>query len=276
MARRIEFVEHDFFTPQPVKDADVYLLRMILHDWPDEKAVAILKHIAEAMKEGSRIFIMDMVLPAPGSGSPTLEAALRQKDLTMRQVLHARERELEDWRTLVTEADARLRIVAVRQPEGSQYVSRVQSEFVSADLFPPQLDIQLSRLRNEVLCTGNGGDSFVCFTLEEHVVNVANVKVHMTSRHMTKLMPSIDERQEAKQLPGRQHNIAFCSLFFRSSYSTTLPLATWSSTHPTVMLRPSARCPFLAFGREAPTGIASSPRSFYDLGQPFQCNKDHS
>lgn len=115
-------MEHNFFEPQPVKDADVYLMRMILHDWPDEKAVAILKHLAEAKKDGGRIVIMDMVLPVPGTGSPTLEAALRQKDLTMRQVLQAHEREVEDWHSLVSKADARLRIIAIRQPEGSQYV----------------------------------------------------------------------------------------------------------------------------------------------------------
>ena len=103
-------------------DADIYLLRMILHDWPDDKPVEILKHLSKARKEGSRILIMDMVLPAPRTGSATLEAALRQKDLTMRQVLHAHEREVEDWHALVTKVDTRLRIVSIRQPEGSQYV----------------------------------------------------------------------------------------------------------------------------------------------------------
>jgi len=33
---RVEFMPHDFFTPQPVKGADVYLFRFILHDHPDE------------------------------------------------------------------------------------------------------------------------------------------------------------------------------------------------------------------------------------------------
>lgn len=115
-----------------MKDADVYLLRMILHDWPDDKAVTILKRIAEAMKEGSRILIMDMVLPAQGTCSPTLEAALRQKDLMMRQVLRAHEREVEDWQELVAKTGGRLRIVAIRQLESSQYVSQIQSGHSSA------------------------------------------------------------------------------------------------------------------------------------------------
>lgn len=118
---RIEFYEHDFFTPQPVKDADIYLLRMIIHDWADADTIRILKELTEVMKEGSRIVIMDMVLPRPGTSSQTLEAALRQKDLMMRQVLNAREREVEDWQALIRSVDKRLQIVAIRRPEGSQH-----------------------------------------------------------------------------------------------------------------------------------------------------------
>ncbi|KAI9707017.1 MAG: hypothetical protein M1820_004605 [Bogoriella megaspora] len=118
---RIEFLEHDFFTPQPVKDADVYLLRMIIHDWPDVDAVRILKELAEVMKEGSRILIMDMVLPSPGTTSSTFEAALRQKDLMMRQVLNAKEREVEDWHMLVEKVDKDLRVMSIRRPQGSQH-----------------------------------------------------------------------------------------------------------------------------------------------------------
>ncbi|KAL9045147.1 MAG: hypothetical protein Q9214_001770 [Letrouitia sp. 1 TL-2023] len=121
IAGRIDFFEHDFFTPQPVKDADVYLLRMVLHDWADADAVRILKELREVMKEGSRIVIMDMVLPSLGTSSQTLEAALRQKDLMMRQVLNAKEREVEDWQALIRRVDERMKIVAVRRPEGSQH-----------------------------------------------------------------------------------------------------------------------------------------------------------
>lgn len=32
---RVTFMPHDFYQPQPVKGADVYLLRQILHDHPD-------------------------------------------------------------------------------------------------------------------------------------------------------------------------------------------------------------------------------------------------
>ncbi|KAF5010177.1 hypothetical protein FDECE_3670 [Fusarium decemcellulare] len=117
---RIEIVEYDFFTPQPVKNADIYLLRTILHDWPDADAIKIIRGIVEAMGPSSRLLIMDMVLPKPGSGSRTFEAALRQKDLTMIQAFNAKERETEEWRALLTKADPRLSIRAIERPAGSE------------------------------------------------------------------------------------------------------------------------------------------------------------
>ena len=104
-----------------VRGADVYLLRMILHDWKDAEAVKILKQLVDAAKPDSRILIMDMVLPTPGSASRTLEAALRQKDLAMLHAFNAQEREVEDWRSVLQKADPRLEIMAIRRPDGSQH-----------------------------------------------------------------------------------------------------------------------------------------------------------
>ena len=74
---RIKFQGHDFFTPQPVKDADVYLLRFICHDYGDKYAAKILKHIAAAMAPKSRIIIVDAVLPEIGVLSPPEELRAR-------------------------------------------------------------------------------------------------------------------------------------------------------------------------------------------------------
>ena len=41
---------HDFFTEQPVKGARAYYLHSILHDWPDERAKAILEMLKPALK----------------------------------------------------------------------------------------------------------------------------------------------------------------------------------------------------------------------------------
>lgn len=68
MCNRISFLEHDFFAYQPLA-ADVYLLRWILHDYPDKFACKILQNVAAAMKPGSRIVIMEGIMLPPGSQS---------------------------------------------------------------------------------------------------------------------------------------------------------------------------------------------------------------
>ncbi|GIZ49855.1 hypothetical protein CKM354_001287300 [Cercospora kikuchii] len=118
ISQRIKFQEHDFFDVQPVKGARVYLLRMILHDWPDNDCVKILEQLSSSMETGGRIIIMDMVLPRPGSIPLEQEAGLRQKDLVMKQNFNAKERELEEWESLMTRSG--LRIEAVKIPAGSQ------------------------------------------------------------------------------------------------------------------------------------------------------------
>ncbi len=54
----------DFFVAQPVKDAKIYFMHMIMHDWPDKHAGTILTHLRDAMKPAhSRILINDAILP---------------------------------------------------------------------------------------------------------------------------------------------------------------------------------------------------------------------
>lgn len=121
VSKRIQLMEHDFFKAQPVVHAAVYLLRMIIHDWPDEEAVKILRQQADAMGPDGRILIMDMVVPSPGSGPRTLEAALRQKDLSMMLTFNAKERETNDWYDLIAKVKPGLSIRAIRTPEGAQH-----------------------------------------------------------------------------------------------------------------------------------------------------------
>ena len=66
----IECQKHDFFEPQPVLGARYYHMRGILHDWPDDDCVRILKALAPAMHKGddykSKLLINGWVLPAMG------------------------------------------------------------------------------------------------------------------------------------------------------------------------------------------------------------------
>jgi hypothetical protein len=74
---RLELTAHDMFTAQSIKDADVYLLRYVLHDWPDKYCVKILQQLVPAMKKGAKVVIHDHLLPEPGTISLLQEMQIR-------------------------------------------------------------------------------------------------------------------------------------------------------------------------------------------------------
>lgn len=74
---QVTFMAHDFFTPQPVRNADVYFFRWILHDWSDENALKILRALIPALKHDARIVIHEYVLPQPGAITLDEEKYLR-------------------------------------------------------------------------------------------------------------------------------------------------------------------------------------------------------
>lgn len=51
----------DFFQPQATKDAAVYFLRLVLHDWSDKESKIILKHLREAANKSSKLVLFDFV-----------------------------------------------------------------------------------------------------------------------------------------------------------------------------------------------------------------------
>jgi len=54
---------HDFFSPQPVKNAAVFMCRMIMHDYGKTYATKILKHLREAATPNTKLLIIDQIVP---------------------------------------------------------------------------------------------------------------------------------------------------------------------------------------------------------------------
>ncbi|KAE8141739.1 S-adenosyl-L-methionine-dependent methyltransferase [Aspergillus pseudotamarii] len=116
---RISYRAHSFFDPQPVQDADVYMLRMILHNWSFADCVRILSRLVQTLKPGARILIVDIVLPDPGVIPASKERLLRVQDLIMRQVFNSMERHLENWMDIFKRVDERLIVKSIVEPHGS-------------------------------------------------------------------------------------------------------------------------------------------------------------
>ena len=94
LGERIEFVEGSFFERVPA--GDVFVLGTVLHDWDDESATRILQTIRRSAREGSRLLVIDRVLP-PGNepdGSKWL-------DILMLALLGGKERTEAQWRELL-------------------------------------------------------------------------------------------------------------------------------------------------------------------------------
>ncbi|KAJ7046068.1 O-methyltransferase [Mycena alexandri] len=112
-SKMVEFQVHDFFTPQPVKNADIFMLRQIVHDWPDDAAIKILSHLRAAAAPKTKLVIVDQIIPyatesdlvnsIPGMARPPPPAPLLRNmgaamavpywaDLHMYALLNGRER----------------------------------------------------------------------------------------------------------------------------------------------------------------------------------------
>ncbi|KAF2493673.1 cercosporin toxin biosynthesis protein [Lophium mytilinum] len=114
---RVTFQAHDFFDEQNVK-ADAYLLRFVLHDWPDKWCLKILRALVPRLQEGAVLVLQEHILPEPGSVGLLKERRVRSMDAIMLSLLNSREREERDWRSLFEEADKRFRVEAVERKEG--------------------------------------------------------------------------------------------------------------------------------------------------------------
>ncbi|EAW14841.1 O-methyltransferase xanE [Aspergillus clavatus NRRL 1] len=115
---RIEFMPHDFFKEQPVKGADAYLLRFILHDHPDSVCAKILSHIVDVMDpEKSRILIDDAIVPS--FLGPESSRFFNLLDLYMLFSLNGKERTLEHWNQLIKMVSPRLVLEKIWKKPGS-------------------------------------------------------------------------------------------------------------------------------------------------------------
>ena len=58
---RVELKSGDFFVDVPA-GADAYIMKHIIHDWDDEKALTILRNIKRVMKPGGRVLLVEAVI----------------------------------------------------------------------------------------------------------------------------------------------------------------------------------------------------------------------
>jgi hypothetical protein len=92
---RMDAVEGNFFHEIP-SGADAYILASILHDWPDEAAVRILRACRAAMSPNASMLVIEQILGHPNT-DPLFSA---ESDITMMVLLGGKERTCEGFAAL--------------------------------------------------------------------------------------------------------------------------------------------------------------------------------
>ena len=104
---RVTLIEGDFLRAVPVQ-ADLYILKNVIHNWDDEHSALILSRIRQSMPSHAKIIIIEMIVPETG-GSPT-PALL---DIQMLVSCHnAKERTKKEFEALVSAAGMKIGKVA--------------------------------------------------------------------------------------------------------------------------------------------------------------------
>ncbi|MDR3658345.1 MAG: methyltransferase [Mycobacterium sp.] len=111
VADRVRIAEGSFFDGVPT-GGDAYLLKNIIHDWADEKALQILRNVRAAAGRRSTVLLVEMVVRENGRDGPE-----NWVDLEMLLNLGSRERTAEEYRKLLRQAGFRMtRVVPTASP----------------------------------------------------------------------------------------------------------------------------------------------------------------
>ncbi|KAF7349735.1 hypothetical protein MSAN_01700300 [Mycena sanguinolenta] len=138
-SQMVDFQVQDFHTPQPILNADVFMLRYIVHNWSDEHFVKILRHLRDAAQPTTKLLVIDKILVSaarvpdsgeeaiPGSARPSAPAPLLPNwgvgkaevyyvDVLMHCIFGGVERTLKHFMEVFAKGGWKL--VQVHHPEG--------------------------------------------------------------------------------------------------------------------------------------------------------------
>lgn len=101
LANRCELISGDFFKAVP-PGADAHLLKQIIHDWDDERALLILENCHRALRPSGRVLLVEIPIPIDSSPSPA-----KFIDLNMMVLLGGRERSEAEYAALLRKAGFR-------------------------------------------------------------------------------------------------------------------------------------------------------------------------
>lgn len=94
---RCKYMKGNMFEHIPT--ADLYMMKMILHDWNDDECIRILSNIYKSAPENAKVFIIEHVVP--DAGTPHFSKLF---DIHMMCATTGRERTLEEFKNILKQA----------------------------------------------------------------------------------------------------------------------------------------------------------------------------
>ncbi|XP_056414788.1 acetylserotonin O-methyltransferase-like isoform X1 [Hyla sarda] len=97
--QQIHFFEGDFFN-DPIPEADLFILSRIIHDWTEEKCIALLRKIYQSCRPGGGVLLVEVLLNEDRSG-PVIS---QMWSLHMLVMTEGKERTPSEYTKLLTDS----------------------------------------------------------------------------------------------------------------------------------------------------------------------------
>jgi hypothetical protein len=124
VAERCEVIAGDFFRSVP-PSADAYVLKNIIHDWDDERSVAILKNCRKGISADGKLLLIERVMPARMDASQ-IRQQVAMIDIHMLVLAGGRERTEAEYQALFAAAGFELaRILPLPEAVGISLIEAV-------------------------------------------------------------------------------------------------------------------------------------------------------
>jgi predicted transcriptional regulator len=94
---RCTYIKGNMF--EQVPSADLYIMKMILHDWNDDECVKILSNVNKSASDKSKIFIIEHIVP-----DPTIPHFSKLFDIHMMCATSGRERTIEEYKSILNQS----------------------------------------------------------------------------------------------------------------------------------------------------------------------------
>jgi predicted transcriptional regulator len=97
LQERCKYIKGNMF--EQVPSSDLYMMKMILHDWNDDECIRILSNIHKSAHDRSRVFIIEHIVP-----DATTPHFSKLFDIHMMCATTGRERTIEEYQSILTQS----------------------------------------------------------------------------------------------------------------------------------------------------------------------------